>query len=221
MNCNISARNNQAFSQSPLYIAYWLGGSTPASFVPVDISNKVSSTYLDILKEFICLIGVYGHTYVTHQTIADRVGCHQDTVLRASRVFKQLGILTIVNRGANRSCVYSLGKVLKDIQLLWLLKDILPNLYWAYNNSSLAIRKMLPMLFNAASLVKNQITARLSNDKNKDILISYTRERREKKVEEFIPSQEDIIRLDKYLEHEKRKKEDFSREMALILGISP
>lgn len=185
----------------------------PESFNPIDKSNRITPVYLAILKEFIHYTGVYGHTYVTHQTIANKVGCHQDTVLRASRVFRQLNILSVVNRGANRSCMTSLGSVLRDPKFLWSLRNVLPNLYWAYNNSSISIVKMLPNLYTLAKSVCETITARLSNDKNKDTVYTYTRERGVKKQPEFIPTSLDIKKYREYEEAQNQKKKKFIQEL--------
>ncbi len=174
-NLNISPRNNQAFSKQYISILYWMGGSLSGyhNYNPLSIPYVFTSTRKNILSVILRFCGLYRDAYLSQEKIAELSGCHHDTVLRAIKLFVELGILKKKYRGANRTCVYSLTSFFHNERVQWALKDIIPNLYWSIKEGVRKCKKFLSEL--AMTIYKpnranyKPVTARLSNDKNKSI----------------------------------------------------
>jgi hypothetical protein len=221
MNYNISVSNNQAFSKQHSNLVYWLGGATSATFVPEQLYTSFKFTS-DRKKILICLlkyIGVYHQAFPSHNTIARLSGVHHDTVYRTIKLFVKFGILKKRYRGANKTCVYSLGSALYDPYVKWACKDILVNLYWAVESAVAKAKEMIQGLGSNLAASFNSVTARFSKENNKDINTYKSRTITEQKEEEFTPTQED---LDKYQRHEdevKKRKDDYAAELAKLLNL--
>ena len=176
INSNISLRNNQVILQRDLQAIYWLGGRLSGYNEPEVISDLPKFTDLkkNILKTMLMYLGVNHKVYVSQQTIAEKVGCHHDTVYEAIKLFVDLGILKKKYRGANKTCVYFMGSLLYLDQVKLCLKDILPNLWWSFNSMMKIAEESLHNTFitmaqkSYFAFNQNKFPARLSNDNNKD-----------------------------------------------------
>jgi len=85
-------------------------------------------------------------------------------------MFAQLGIIKIVSRGANKTCIYELGSFLHDQSVIWELKEIIPNLYWGIQTIIRRCRATIQVLVGHWKVTQKSNTARLLNNKIKRIL---------------------------------------------------
>lgn len=214
INSNISLRNNQVILQRDLQAIYWLGGRLSGYNEPEVISDLPKFTDLkkNILKTMLMYLGVNHKVYVSQQTIAEKVGCHHDTVYEAIKLFVDLGILKKKYRGANKTCVYFMGSLLYLDQVKLCLKDILPNLWWSFNSMMKIAEESLHNTFitmaqkSYFAFNQNKFPARLSNDNNKDKNTEniYSKDLpKEKNISDF--SLEQIDRRKAQLEREQKK----------------
>lgn len=164
----ISPRNNQAFSKQYISLIYWFGGSLSGyhNYEPLSIDHRLTSIRKSILSVMLKYCGIYQQVYISQERIAQLAGCHHDTVLRAVKLFVELGLLKKKYRGANRTCVYSLSSFFHHERVQYALRDVFPNLYWSIKS---AVRRCKKLLSGLVKSIYKPITARLSNDKNKDI----------------------------------------------------
>lgn len=167
-NNTISVSNNQAFSKQYISLVYWMGGTLPGyhNYKPLFIQHKLTSVRKSILSTILKYCGIYQDVYLSQDKIAKLSGCHHDTVLRAIKLFVQLGLLKKKYRGANRTCVYSLASFFHHERVQYALRDIFTNLYWSIKS---AVRRCQSFVGGLVNAILKPITARLSNDKNKDI----------------------------------------------------
>ncbi len=209
----ISNRNNQDFYEYCYIIINWLLGS---KIVLKDLEHllvryRFTDNKRKILEVLIRYTGIYHETYISQFLIAKLSGVHHDTVNKALKLFAALGLIKKKNRGPNRTCVYSLGSMFHDPKFKWAVKDIFPSLHWATSSIIRRCKSMLSNIISPLVSVFNQNTARLSNDKNKDIntikkRFEYTRKESEKERIDNL-SEQDQIALDKYLEKEKKERD--------------
>lgn len=184
------------------------------------VRHKFTENSRKILITLLQYMGVNHQTYVTQELIAQKSGVHHDTVHRSLKLFHALGIIKKKYRGANKTCLYSFSSFLHDPNVKYALRDIIPNLYWSIESNVRICKQMLGGLISPIAAIFKHDTARLSNDKNKDIFNTSIRERRDQKPKEFIPTSQDIVRYRQYEQVEQEKKNDFAAEMAKLLGIS-
>jgi hypothetical protein len=222
-NYNISPRKNQTYFRFYHVIIQWLKGFQLELKDPEHllVKNKFTGSMHKIMNYILKLIGSFENVYVCQQTIARKIGISLRTVSRCLSLLFKIGLLSRTYRGANKTLLYFRGPLLLDSNIKFALKDIFPGLYWASESLALKCKNKFNALGGALLAVFNPFGVRLSNDKIKELNTSKKTNIHNQNTEEFIPSQDDIIRLDCYLEYEKRRKEEFSKEMALILGISP
>ena len=170
-NTNNSVRNNQAISKEYLTILYWMGGVLEGYNDPDDIPTEklFTENRKNILITVLKYIGCYSFTYISQETIAKKSGVHHDTVNRTIKLFVELGILKKKYRGANKTCLYSMGSFLYHPQVLYGLRNILPNLFWAFNSSLHRVKSMLASLKNGLASTFTEVTARFPIGKNKYI----------------------------------------------------
>jgi hypothetical protein len=221
MYTNISVRNNQPFFKYYNITVNWIFGVTPElkDSEHLLVKHKFTNNSRKILITLLKYMGVNQHTYVSQELIARKSGVHHDTVHRTLKLFHALGIIKKKYRGANKTCLYSFGKFLHDPQVKYALRDIIPNLYWSIESAARICQKFLGALISPIAAIFKQDTARLSNDKNKELKYIYTRERRDQKPKEFVPTQVDIDRYRQYEQVEQKKKNDFAADMAKLLGL--
>lgn len=221
MNTNISVRNNQALFKYYNITVNWMFGIMPElkDSEHVLMKHKFTKNSRKILITLLRYMGVNQSTYVSQELIARKSGVHHDTVYRTLKLFAELGIIRKKYRGANKTCVYSFGSFLHDPQVKYALRDLIPNLYWSIESAARICQKFLGALISPIAAIFKHDTARLSKDKNKDLKYKYTRERREQKPEEFVPTQDDIDRYREYEKDQKKKKDDFAEELAKLLGL--
>lgn len=200
-NNNITFRNNQEKNKQYENILLWMQGDLHES---IDckgyIGKKFTENSRQILVVLIRYCSLYQTNYISHDRIAQLVGIHHDTVLRTLHVFERLGIIRIISRGANKTCIYELGSFLHDTYVQWQLKDILPNLYWGIQTIIRRCKASIQSMVGHWQVAKKPDTARLLNNKIKRILYTKkTHEELEPKQEKesiYIPTQEDKQRHD-------------------------
>lgn len=180
------------------------------------MNNIFTDNKKSILTILIKYTGIYHDTYISQRKIAQLAGVHHDTVWRTLKLFHALGIIKKKYRGANRTCIYSLGKIFHDVNVKWALKDILPNLFWSITTTVSRCKLMLSGLIKPIAASFRTDTARLSNDKNKDLntikkRYEYTQKQEIKKPE--------IIVKQKIMEPDPDHDAHFNI-FASILGIS-
>lgn len=221
MNYNNSVSNNQAFLQYYNITVNWICGVTPELKDPehILVKYKFTKNSRTILLTLLKYMGVNHSTYVSQDLIARKSGVHHDTVHRTLKLFHKLGIINKKYRGANKTCIYSFGKFLHDPQVKYALRDIIPNLYWSIESYVRICKKFLgSLIFPIAASFKHD-TARLSNDKNKDINKRIPKANQAKDSEVYVPTEQDISRYHKYQEREQRNKDSFQEEMRKLLGL--
>lgn len=221
MNNNISVRNNQAFPKYYNITINWMFGITPELKDPEHllVKHKFTKNSRKILITLLKYMGVNQQTYISQELIARKSGVHHDTVYRTLKLFAELGIIKKKYRGANKTCIYSFGKFLHDPLVKYALRDLIPNLYWAIESAARICKNLLGALISPIAAIFKHDTARLSNDKNKELKYIYTRERGEQKPKEFVPTQDDIQRYREYEKDLKKKKDDYAAELAKLLGL--
>lgn len=167
-NHTISVSNNQAFSKQYISLIYWMGGTLSGytNYKTLFIQHKLTSVRKSILSTILKYCGIYQDVYMSQDKIAELSGCHHDTVLRTIKLFVEIGLLKKKYRGANRTCVYSLASFFHNARVQYALRDVFSNLYWSIKS---AVRRCQSILGSLVKSVYKPITARLSNDKNKDI----------------------------------------------------
>ena len=158
-NYNNSVRNNQAFSQESLNILYRFNISIEDPFEKELGSRIFSPERMSILKCVLRYMGIFNTAYISHETISRFAGCCRDTVIEAMKVFEEYEILKVIYRHRKTS-VYSLGKFLLNKRIIWLLKDVVPNLYWAFSRIALRGKENLGLVVNdLLSLFKSEKTS--------------------------------------------------------------
>ena len=220
-NNNISVSNNQAFPKYYNITVNWMYGVTPEMKDPAHllVLHKFTENSRKILVTLLDYMAVNQSAYVSQELIARKSGVHHDTVCRTLKLFHNLGIIRKKYRGANRTCIYSFSKFLHDPQVKFALRDLIPNLYWAIESYIRVCKKVLGKVIFPIAAVFKRDTARLSNDKNKDIKKNYPREKDIKIQDKYIPTDIDISIYEKYLKEEQRKKDSFVDEMRKLLGV--
>lgn len=221
MNYNISVSINQAFLQYYNITVNWMYGITPEikDRQHLLVNHKFTENSRKILTVLLKYMGVNHSTYVSQDLIARKAGVHHDTVHRTLKLFHKLGIINKKYRGANKTCIYSFGKFLHDPQVKYALRDLIPNLYWSIESYVRICKKFLGNLILPISANFKRDTARLSNDKNKDIHKRISTAKDIKDSEVYVPTDEDISRYRKYQEREQANKDSFQEEMRKLLGL--
>ena len=79
--------------------------SDPTAF----LSNSLTHKEKLVFKEYFSVCQNYEKVYISHETIAARVGCSLSTVKRAVRRFKELGVLDSIYRHMD-TCEYSMNE---------------------------------------------------------------------------------------------------------------
>jgi len=158
-------------------------------------------------------IGSNVSCYLKQETIARRAGVHHDTALNAIKLFVEMGLLKKIYRGANRTCLYSLGSRLCEPQFVFGLRYSLKNAYWALRSCVARAKKMLGSVVGGLVHVFTKNTARLSKDKKK-YLNTYKNSNFEVKnkmeVKEEVyqpPSQEDTLKYKRLMKPGEDKRE--------------
>lgn len=227
LNTNISVRNNQAFSKESLQILYWFKGSLSGYNDPKGLftNKRYTKNRKKILLCILKYIGCFSMVYISQQTIARLTGVHHDTVLRAINLFVELGVLKKKYRGANRTCLYSLGSLMYQPQFMFGIRYSLKNAYWAMKSSVARAKGMLSGLTGGLTANFRVNTARLSKDKTKDINtmknINYLLQKKQKEIQEVVDplSPEDILKYEHHMTLEKKEKERKQKEFAAMLGF--
>lgn len=226
--CNksiISDRNNQVFSKYYNVIVQWIKGGelNLKDDDHILMNNRCTTNRIKILQTIIKFTGIYSETYISQENIAKICGIHHDTVLRALKLFHELGIIKKVYRGANRTCMYSLGKFFNDDNVRWALKEVLPNLYWAIQSSIRRCKSMLSGLIGGLcrkiSFRGKNNTARLSKDKMKDLNIIKDDIKNNQKDKNLKMTELDQAKLKEYLELERIKKDKIAEEFRNMLFV--
>jgi len=215
---NISLRNNQEKTNYFNVVVEWLKGNQPELKDPDNLLmiHKVTHNDIKLLTMLLRLMGVFHQTYVSQERLAKLTGVHHDTVWRRIKLFVALGLIKKQYRGANKTCVYSIGSVLHDTHVRYALKDVIPNLYWSVMSTVSRCKQMLGDIIMPLTQRFTPDTARLFNNNNKEL---NTRKKLSEKEEIRPLSQADKQKLDYYLEQEQKKKVKLQNEFAQILGF--
>ncbi len=129
MNNNNSVRNNQAFSKEY---------SDRTNFVLNTISEWAYRKYskLSILNYIIKNIVCYGdNSHPSQTTIGRKSNVKRGWVNIVTNELVALGLITktrVIIDGDEQACEYALTPFLKDVNISWMLKDILPSLKLLY-----------------------------------------------------------------------------------------
>lgn len=204
-NINISLSHNQEKNKIFEHLILWMQHNLIESsdLEPIKIDHRFTKNCKQILSIIIRYCGVFHSNYISHNRIAELSGVHHDTVLRILHMFEELKILKIQNRGPNTTCIYELGSFLHDKEVIWQLKDIFPNLYWAIQS---IIRRCKTMVES----IMQTFTARLLNNKNKNNIT----------IQPIHTKPEPIERRIVYLEPDIQTHNKYFNEFAAILNIS-
>ncbi len=143
MNNNNSVSNNQAFSQSYLNIAFILGGSVPAMFVPEHILGY-TPLRLKMINFVIRYININKIAFPSQSTVAKAVGCNREAVNIAFKFFEEQGLF-IIKSGKQRwrTNIYSLGAVLCNSQVRWALRYVCTGLTRAYHRIAMDLKDLV------------------------------------------------------------------------------
>ncbi len=153
MNKNIiSLSNNQAFIKDNLSVAYWLGGSTPAMFVPEHLSNKIfTESRRKMTEEVLRHINANDVAFPSHTTIAKAAGLKRQAAFEYLKWAEEIGIFKVIHRAKQwDSNIYFLGDVLKDCRVRWSLRNVFNGLHKAFS-------KTVDVLNKAAKIAKRTL----------------------------------------------------------------
>lgn len=194
----------------------------------IDFPHRFTEKKRAILNTLLKFIGIYQVTHVSQQTIARVVGAHHDTVNRSLSIFSSLGLIKKTYRGANKTCIYSLGHNLTDPYNAWIMKDTLPNLYWAIMQLHRSTRSKIQELAVYTAAVFNQTVKHKFSTFNQNtarLFMNKLIQRNNSKNEEKEPKR-DIVKVP--IPRKKRFDEEIHKdhsayfnEFAKILGITP
>lgn len=134
INTNISVRNNQAFLKDYLNLVYWLGGSTPASFVPQQLSQRrYTEKRIKMIQYVLRVINNNKNAFPSHESIARFAQCSVRAVINAFKIFKEDKLFEIDHRGDfYKTNIYKLGEFFKCRKVIYALRDVFSNLYRAF-----------------------------------------------------------------------------------------
>lgn len=149
---NISPRNNQGFYKDNLSIAYWLGGSVPAMFVPEHVSGKIfTESRRKMTEEVFRHMNANDIAFPSHTTIAAAAGLKRQAALEYLNWAEEVGIFKIVHRAKQwDSNIYFLGDVLKDYRVRWSLRNVFNGLHRVFS-------KTIKVLNEAANIAKRTL----------------------------------------------------------------
>jgi len=177
-NNNISLSINQAFSQQCLNIAYWLGGSLPATFVPEKLSEIFTLSRQKMFKCILRSINIHNSSFISLTTIGKAGNVNRQAAAEFLDLCETLGIFKIIRRGKERkSNIYSLGEVLKNSAVRWSLRDVFLNLTRSYTKMVDAIKGMSACLETPINKQKRTLLININVFKKKYTSSSSYRER--------------------------------------------
>lgn len=174
-NNNISVSNNQAFLKESFNIAYSLGGSTPAMFVPERVSGY-TPLRLKMINFVIRSINIHKDSFVAQSTIAKSVGCNREAVNVAFKFFVEQGLFTVESgKKKRRTNKYFLGPVLLDSKIRWALRYVSTGLTRAYHKIVSQLNKTVE---SAVVEPKRTVLYKINVlDKNNTSVCSYRKRR--------------------------------------------
>ncbi len=152
MNNNISVRNNQAFFKDPLNIAYWLGGSMPAMFVPEHLSTKIfTKARMLMTQELFRHMNMHDAAFPSHTTLAKAAGLKRQAAYEYFKWAEEIGLFKVMHRGKSwESNIYFLGDVLKIPSVRWALRHAFKGLHRVF-------MKTVKVLHEAANIAKRTL----------------------------------------------------------------
>lgn len=118
-NTNNSVRNNQAFLQECLNIAYHLGAELHDSFEPINLSVRFTKKRKDLFKFILEQVATHKRAFPSHATMQRVTGLSRSAVMRALNIFESLGLIDIDHRNLmHKTNIYSLGPVLRNATIV-------------------------------------------------------------------------------------------------------
>ena len=142
MNHNNSVSNNQSFSEECLNVIYHMGGILPATFVPIEVSRRMSSKRISSIDKIINFIRWHDKAFPSQVLIANMLKIDRGTVALAIKDAIEMGLLEIKENLGAHTPIYILGPKLMIPWVRYALREVLTNVNGAIEAMTLRAAKL-------------------------------------------------------------------------------